>query len=391
MKKICGFLLGVVGAVVGLFAQASSPSDLAARIKRVENGLAALSSPLDAPGGGILDRMAALKVPGVSLAVINDFKVEWARGYGVADAETKEPVRSSTLFQAASISKPVTAMAALKLVQDGKLALEADVKTALRSWKLPENDLTAKAKVTLRRLLSHTGGVTVRGFPGYAVPGPVPTLLLVLDGVKPANTPPVRVDLEPGAKFRYSGGGYAILQQMLLDVEGGTFPDLMRDLVLQPIGMYDSAFDQPLPADKLRFAAAGHGAGGLPIPGKRHTYPEMAAAGLWTTPGDLAAFAIEIQKSALGRSNKVLSKASVDAMLTLVLGEYGLGLGIDAVGGYFQHDGGNAGFVCLMYAGQRSGKGVVVMTNSDAGGPLTREILRSVAREYGWERFFTTK
>jgi CubicO group peptidase (beta-lactamase class C family) len=333
--------------------------------------------------------MDALKVPGASIAVINDFKVEWARGYGVLDAETKEPVSVSTLFQAASISKPVTAMAALKLVQDRRLDLDADVNSVLASWKLPGNEFTAKTKVTLRRLLSHTGGLTVHGFPGYAVPGPVPTLLMVLDGVAPANTPPIRVDMEPGRAFRYSGGGYAIVQQMMLDVEGKAFPELMRDLVLSPVGMYDSTFEQPLPADRLKGAAAGHGSGGALLPGKRHTYPEMAAAGLWTTPTDLAAFAIEIQNSVLGRSNKVLSRAMVEKMLTPVLQNYGLGLGIDPVGGYFQHAGGNEGFTCLLYAGQRSGKGVVVMTNSDNGGQFFQEILRSVAREYAWENFFT--
>jgi CubicO group peptidase (beta-lactamase class C family) len=388
-NKTVGILIGAA-AFAAFAALTPGQNDLGARIKRVENGLAPVAAAPDAPGANILDRMDALKVPGAGIAVINNFKVEWAKGYGAADAETKEPVGVSTLFQAASISKPVTAMAVLKLVQDRRLDLDADVNSALMSWKLPGNEFTAGTKVTLKHLLSHTGGLTVHGFPGYAIPGPVPTLLMVLDGVKPANTPAIRVDQAPGRAFRYSGGGYEIVQQILLDVEGKTFPELMRELVLSPIGMYDSTFEQPLPADQLGGAAAGHGAGGTPIPGKRHTYPEMAAAGLWTTPTDLAAFAIEIQKGALGRSNKVLSRATAEKMLTPVLQNYGLGLGIDPAGGYFQHDGSNAGFTCFLYAGQRSGKGVVVMTNSDVGGPLFREILRSVAREYAWENFFTT-
>ena len=390
MKKTIVILL--VAAALGVSAAASRTqgrNDLGARIKRVENGLAPTAAAPAAPGANIRDRMDALKVPGASIAVINDFQVEWARGYGVADAETKAPVSVSTLFQAASISKPVTAAAVLRLVRDGELDLSVDVNTLLKSWKLPENEFTARVKVTLKHLLSHTGGVTVHGFPGYAFPGPVPTLDMVLDGIKPANTPAIRVDQEPGRAFSYSGGGYEIVQRILLDVEGRPFPELMRDLVLSPIGMFDSTFEQPLPADKIRNAAAGHGAEGAPIPGKRHTYPEMAAAGLWTTPTDLAAFAIEIQKSVLGRSSKVLSRAMAEAMLTPVLQGYGLGLGIDPIGGYFQHDGSNVGFTCFLYAGQRSGKGVVVMTNSDMGGPLFREILRSVAREYAWENFFT--
>ena len=391
MMKKSASVLAAAAAFAALAAAASvsrAQDDAAARIKRVESGLVPAKADPNAPRAAIADRMAALKVPGVSVAVINDFKTEWAKGYGTADAETKEPVGPATLFQAASISKPVTAMAVLKLSQDGRLDLDADVNTLLTSWTLPASDLTAKAKVTLRRLLSHTAGTNVHGFPGYGVPGPVPTLDMVLDGVKPANTPAIRVEKEPGTAFSYSGGGYVIAQRLLLDVERKAFPDLLTGLVLSPLRMYDSSFDQPLPADRLRTAAAGHGANGLPIPGKRHTYPELAAAGLWTTPRDLAAFAAEIQLSALGRSNKVLTKASVERMLTPVLENYGLGLGVDAAGGYFQHSGGNAGFTCLLVAGLRSGKGAVVMTNSDNGGPLCQEIVRSVARAYGWENFF---
>lgn len=381
-------IFGGAALAAALFAAAGfGQTDLAARIKRVEEGLVPAKAEPNAPPGSIQDRMQFFKVPGVSVAVINAFKVEWARGYGVLDAETREAVRISSLFQAASISKPVAAMAALKLVQDGKIDLNADVNASLQSWKLPDNEFTAQAKVTLKQLLSHTGGLTVHGFPGYAVPGPVPTLIMVLNGERPANTAPVRVDMAPGQKFRYSGGGYAIVQQMILDVGGKPFPELMRDTVLSPLGMWDSTYEQPLPPDKLKSAAAGHRADGSLVPGKRHTYPEMSAAGLWTTPADLAAFAIEIQKSALGTSNKVLTKATVELMLTPVKENYGLGLGIDPSGDYFQHNGGNEGFTCMMYSSRRGGYGLVVMTNSDNGGKLYQEILKSVAREYKWAGF----
>ena len=378
-----GVALGMMCIAGAGFGQ----TDLAARIKRVEEGLVPANARPNAPPADIQDRMQFYKVPGVSIAVINAFKVEWAKGYGVLDAETREPVRVSSPFQAASISKPVTAMAALKLVQDGEIDLNADINASLKSWKLPDGEFTAQTKVTLKHLLSHTAGLTVHGFPGYPVPGPVPTLIMVLNGERPANTAPIRVDMSPGQKFRYSGGGYAIVQQMILDVGGKPFPEFMKDTVLSPLGMWDSTFEQPLPPDKLAAAAAGHRADGSPVPGKRHTYPEMSAAGLWTTPTDLAAFALEIQESALGRSNKVLSRATVDLMLTPVKENYGLGWGLDPGGGYFQHAGGNAGFTCLLYSSRQGGYGLVVMTNSDNGGPLYREILKSVAGEYKWTGF----
>jgi CubicO group peptidase (beta-lactamase class C family) len=381
-------IFGGVALAVAYFASAGfGQIDLAARIKRVEEGLVPAKADPNTPPGNIQDRMQFYKVPGVSVAVVNEFKVEWAKGYGVLDIETREAVRVSSLFQAASISKPVAAMAALKMVQDGKIDLNADVNASLKSWKLPDNEFTAQAKVTLKNLLSHTGGLTVHGFPGYAVPGPVPTLIMVLNGERPANTAPIRVDMAPGQKFRYSGGGYAIVQQMILDVGGKPFPEFMKDTVLSPLGMWDSTYEQPLPPDRLKSAAAGHHADGGLVPGKRHTYPEMAAAGLWTTPTDLAAFAIEVQKSALGKSNKVLTQATIDLMLTPVKENYGLGLGIDPSGAYFQHAGGNEGFTCLMYSSRQGGYGLVVMTNSDNGGKLFQEILKSVAREYGWVGF----
>jgi CubicO group peptidase (beta-lactamase class C family) len=252
----------------------------------------------------IEERLRHHQAPGVSIAVIKNFKVEWAGGYGVRDAETREPVTTETLFQAGSISKPVAAMAALKKVEQGRLALDEDVNLKLVSWKLPENELTAKRKVTLANLLSHTAGLTVHGFPGYAADEPLPNVAQVLDGAAPANTAPVRVDLEPGTRFRYSGGGTTIAQLMLTDTERKPFPEIARETVLAPLGMTDSTYEQPLPPARARRAAAGHHADGRPVPGKFHVYPEMAAAGLWTTPTDLARFGIEVQLSLQGKSNR---------------------------------------------------------------------------------------
>jgi CubicO group peptidase (beta-lactamase class C family) len=369
------------------FASSQNSTNVDDRIKRVENGLlspVAIKGKINAMK--LAERMAYYGVPGVSVAVINNGAIEWARGYGVAEAGTTNAVTTETLFQAASISKPVAAMGALKLVGDGKLDLDEDVNKRLASWKVPENEFTKEQKVTLRRLLSHSAGMTVHGFRGYATDEPVPTLLQVLNGEKPANSAPVRVDVLPGSRWRYSGGGISVAQLLVMDVTGKSFPQFMQEAVLSKLQMTHSTYQQPLPKELLPQAAAGHSPKGEAIKGKRHTYPEMAAAGLWTTPTDLARFAIEIQKSRAGKSNKVLSTEMISQMLTVQSGDYGLGIGLGGSGKalHFGHGGSNEGFRCMMFAYAETGQGAVVMTNGERGGQLGDEILHSIAKEYGW-------
>jgi CubicO group peptidase (beta-lactamase class C family) len=337
------------------------------------------------------DVMAELHVPGVSIAVIHDGQIEWARGFGVTKAGGP-PVTPETLFQAASISKPVTALAVLRLVQSGKLDLDTDVNQYLKSWKVPENEFTAKKNVTLRELLTHTAGTTVHGFPGYAAGAPVPALVQVLNGEKPANTEQIRVETVPGTNWSYSGGGYVIIQQVLEDVTGKPFPKIMQELVLGPIGMTHSTYEQPLPASRLREAAMPYQADGQPVEGGPHTYPEMAPAGLWTTPSDLARYAIEVQKALAGKSNRVISAATARRMLTPVMNHFGLGLGTGGSQGhaYFTHSGANEGFQCNLIA-YENGDGAVIMTNSDRGGALGGEIQRTIAYEYKWPDFQPTE
>lgn len=356
-------------------------------IHAVESGLTATVVLKGTPitRSTIADRMAALHVRGISIAVIRNYEIEWAKGYGFADLDSKRPVTNATLFQAGSISKPVAAVAAMRLVELGKVRLDDPINTFLKSWKLPDNEFTKDQKVTLRRIMSHSAGLTVHGFPGYASGEPVPDLVAVLDGQKPANTPPIRVDLVPGTQFRYSGGGYTIMQLAMIDTTGQTFPALMHDFVLSQAGMRDSSYTQPLPADRAGIAASGYRANGDPVPGRYHTYPEMAAAGLWTTPTDLARFVIEIQKSRAGRSNKILSQATVKEMLTEQKKPYGLGFSLEQVGGSsrFGHGGADEGFQALLSA-TMDGQGFVIMTNSDNGSRLAGEIALSIAAAYGW-------
>ncbi|MBL8204022.1 MAG: serine hydrolase [Blastocatellia bacterium] len=364
------------------------------RIQRVENNLLpAIILKGRAEPMKIADRLAHYKVPGVSIAVINNGKLEWAKGYGVAEAGSARPVTVETRFQAASISKPVAALAALALVQQGQLNLDENVNLKLKSWQVPDNEFTKEQNVTLRRLVSHSAGLTVHGFRGYAADESVPTLVQILDGQKPANSAPIRVNLLPGSKWRYSGGGYNVLQQLLLDVTGKPFPTLMQELVLSKIGMKQSTYQQPLPKEWEAVGAIGHRADGQPVKGRWHTYPEMAAAGLWTTPSDLARFAIELQQSLKGKSNKVLSAEMTRQMLTRQIGEYGLGIGLGGKENItsFSHGGSNEGFRCMLFAYLDSGQGAIVMTNGDRGSNLTSEILRAIAREYGWPDYLPTE
>lgn len=392
-RRALWLLLALLMLLVGLgVAQKSMPGTN--RMQRVENGLlpGVVIKGQHAPMK-IADRLAYYKVPGVSVAVINNGKIEWAKGYGVTEAGGTKPVTPETRFQAASISKPVAATAALALVQQGKLSLDENVNSKLKSWQVPDNDFTKDEKVTLRRLVNHSAGLTVHGFRGYAADEAVPTLVQALEGQKPVNSAAIRVNVLPGSLWRYSGGGYNVMQQMLIDVTGKTFPALMQELVLSKIGMKHSTYEQPLPKEWEAFGAVGHRPNGRAINGRWHTYPEMAAAGLWTTPSDLARFAIEIQQSLHGKSNKVLSAEMVRQMLTKQKGDYGLGFGLGGKDKIttFSHGGSNEGFKCMLFAYSETGQGAVVMTNGDLGGSLANEILRAIAREYGWPDYQPTE
>lgn len=358
------------------------------RIQRIEANvvdipLGANESPLRL---NLKELMKVYKVPALSVAVINNFGVAWAKAYGVVDGGSNKPATTSSLFQAGSISKPVAAAGALALVEQGKLSLDEDVNVKLKTWKVPESEFTKTQKVTLRRLMSHTAGLTVHGFPGYDVDAPMPTIVQILNGEKPANTAPIRVDIAPGIKVRYSGGGVTIEQQLMVDVTGKPFPALMRELVLDKVGMKDSSYEQPLPPTRAAMTAGGTRRDGSPVHGRWHLYPEMAAAGLWTTPTDLAKFAIEIALSKNGKSNRVLSEKMTRQMLTPVIDQAGLGFFLgEEIPGQFGHNGADEGFQALLTMNSETGQGAVLMANSDSGIAVAEHVLRSMAREYHWK------
>jgi CubicO group peptidase (beta-lactamase class C family) len=367
---------------------ALSGNTLDARITRVENGLLppVVIQGEPVPTASLDARMEALNIPGLSLAVFHNGRIEWTRGYGMADIAAGRRVTPSTRFQAASISKPVAAVAALALVDRGLLSLDDDVNRYLTSWKVPSNGFTSDKAVTLRGLLTHSAGLTVHGFRGYARGEPVPTLVQVLRGETPANSLAVVVDIPVGSRWRYSGGGFSLLQLLVEDVTGKPFDQAARELVLEPFGMDQSTFAQPLSDRLRRHAATGYRAGRDPIAGGWHTYPEQAAAGLWTTPRDLARFAIELQRIAAGRSQRVLTSELAGEMLRPQLESWGLGVEVAGNGPStrFSHGGANEGFRCFVVAYRHTGSGVAIMTNADTGGAILEDVVRAVAHEYGW-------
>lgn len=340
----------------------------------------------DAVDDYIEAQMKKWRVPGLSLAIIQDGRIIKAAGYGFREKGSAEPVMTDTLFQAGSISKSVAAVGALKLMEQGKIGLDDNVNRKLRSWKVPENGFTKKQKVTLRRILSHTAGLTVHGFPGYAVNGPVPSLVQILNGAKPANTEPIRVDMVPGTKWRYSGGGYTVMQQMLLDVTGTPFPAYMQKMVLSPMGMKESTYQQPLPAEWAKRTATGTYTDGSLVEGRWHIYPEMAAAGLWSTPSDLARFAIAVQEAYTGKNNRALSATLARQMLTLEKAEDGLGVFLEGKKKTlrFLHSGRDEGFDALLVAYAETGQGIAIMINSNENSGMMDRIARFVGEQYRW-------
>jgi CubicO group peptidase (beta-lactamase class C family) len=338
-------------------------------------------------------------VPGMSVAVIENFKIVWTKGYGVTELDGTVPVTPQTLFLAGSISKPVTAAAALRLVEQGKLSLNEDVNLRLKTWRVPKNPFTPRHPVTLALLLDHTGGFTGGDFfPGYAIDSPRPSLREILDGSGVANNPPVRVGFEPGSRWNYSGDGYLVVQQLLMDVSGLRFPELMRKELFDRVGMRDSTFEQPLPSALTSSAASGTLRNGKAVAGRWHVQPEMAAGGLWTTPSDLARLAIDLALALGRKENHLLSPQMTRAMLSAhhrdgvinILGTKGdpdaMGYGFFVGRGHrFGHIGGNVGYQATMIMFGDAGRGAVIMTNSDIGLQVGNTLLEAIARENGWD------
>ena len=324
-------------------------------------------------------------IPGLALAVIQDGKIIREQGYGYRDEAHHLPVTPDTLFMAGSVSKPVAAMGAMHLVEQGKLSLDENVNAKLRTWHLPENGFTKEHLVTLRLILCHSAGVTVEGFDGYAVGASLPSLVQILDGQAPANSAPIRVDQVPGTEWRYSGGGYMVMQQMVMDVTGQRFDDYLEQTVLKPLGMTSSTFVQPLPKSREERAATGYLEEPLrPVEGRWIVQPDLAAGGLWTTVGDLGRFYIGVQRSLAGTSNPIISQALTRLMVTEQRDDDGLGFMVGGTPPRFGHNGAEHGFRAVTVAFP-TGEGMMILMNAGVDVNVVKTPLYdAVSKQYHW-------
>lgn len=377
--------LGVVLVLLVNLGKAVALTDR--KIARVEAGLLPIAAVRVGVTANIQDRLHAYGVPGLSVAVIEGGRIAWAKGYGVADTKTGRKVTPTTLFQAASLSKPITAMGVLSLVREKRLTLEEDVNENLTNWKLPTG-----VHITPRMLLNHSSGLNVPGFTGYPVGAPLPNLIDILTGRPPANNPALKFEQTPGETASYSGGGYEVLQQLIVDVSGQSFESYMRSAVLAPLGMKHSAFEQPLSTGRRSTAAMGHYAGGQQILGGFRVMPELAAAGLWSTPSDIARYVLNVQRTNVGLAHQPLDSPLVREMLTPGAGQHGLGPTMSGAGLAirFGHDGFNEGYESAFVGYVSGSHGAVVMANSSFAFMLIEEVLNSISRAYSWPGFDST-
>ena len=390
MKKTT-LLLAFYLSLSQLMAQTTYSKEVEEQIKLVENNLAPRVK-FSPQVYNLLERMAYYKVKGLSMAVVHNYQVVWAKGYGWADEKEKRPVTVNTLFQAASNSKSLNGVGVLKLAQDKKLDLYTDINTYLKSWKFPYDSLSKNKKITLALLLSHTAGLVVVNFPGYDRNAKLPTIPQILDGKKPANTAAVRSEFEPGLKFQYSGGGTTISRLIVSDVAQQPYDKFMYDNVLKPMGMVNSFFTQPPPKDKLKSLATGYHVDGGEVKNKFHIYPEQGADGLWTTPTEMCNYIVETQLAYEGRSSKVLTPEMTKLRLTPYMDESAaLGVAISGTGSakYFMHGAGNEGFAGQYVGSLQGGDGVVIYINSDNRN-IILELLNSVTTVYKWKDFYDT-
>lgn len=377
------FLAGASGCESRLHAQ----DDLAALAARIEGPQVPNRQGLDALN--IKELLERLHVPGVSVAVVRDFRIHWSKAYGVADAETGQLLDRDSRFQAASISKPVTALAAMRLVQERRLTLDTDVNTILKSWRVPNSEFARDRSVTPRALFSHTSGSDDGfGFPGYDPAAPLPTVVQILDGQAPSNVGKVLFARPAFQAYKYSGGGFVIMQLALTELTGRPFGEFMRSTVLDPLQMTASSFEQPPTTDVATHGARAHDEDGRPMASRWHVYPEQAAAGLWTTPSDLARFVIEIQTAVRGPAGRVLDQSSAREMIAPIgVGPFAVGLTIEkqGEGWYFSHGGSNWGFRAHIVGHLRKGYGAAIMTNGDNGTALINELEARIAAAYNWD------
>lgn len=382
-----GYLFSLIGKKP--LKAAFSQTEFSEKIVEAGNNLG--SFQLDSPNAwSVEDRMKHYNVKGVSIALIDNYKVVWAKGYGWADSSAERKVDTNTLFIPGSLSKSINALAFLQLVEQKKLNLFDDINTQLKSWKFPYNSkISGNKKISPINLLTHTAGLSVHGFYGYKNGDSLPDIYQILDGKYPANSEAIRSVIEPNKKMEYSGGGTMISQLLIMDATGKAYDKYLNEAVFQPLQMNNSFFTQPPPTKYHQFLATGYDSLGKEIKGKYPLLMEQAAGGLWTTPTDFSKYIIEMQLSLKGKSNKILSKSMIEMMLTPYLdNSCALGVFVTEMDGhkYFGHGASNVGFSGNYYGSFENGRGLVIFINSENPG-IIQEIANSFAQTLEWEGF----
>ncbi len=331
-------------------------------------------------------------VAGVSFAVIRDFKIAYAQCEGMLDANSHEPLWPDTIFQGASISKAMTTLLTLKLVEDGKIDLDKPINKCLKSWKIPANKWTRETPVTIRHILSHFSGINVPTYRGYIEGDDLPSLMDILDGTDPADSLPVRVETAVDEQFIYSTGSFAVLELLLEEITNQRFETLMQHNVFGPLQMHRTSFSQPLSDEFRGNAASGHRSDGQPVAGNYFIYPALAGSAIWTTPTDLAKAAVHLQKILRGWDSGILKPETVSEMLSPYrIESFGLGFALyqdKGHGTYFGHTGNTEGFRSMFMAHKENGSGAFILVNSDNADPVIKQVINRIAQTEGWEGFF---
>jgi CubicO group peptidase (beta-lactamase class C family) len=325
------------------------------------------------------------KTVGVSVALIDNYKIVWAKGFGITEVGTNDSVTTETLFQAASISKSITAMAVMRKVQEKSISLTENIDKQLTSWHIPDNNFTNKSPITVKQLLSHTAGVSNTQFPGYHTNEKLPTIVQALNGESPAQNEKVKITFSPGSLYSYSNCGYWILALLLEDVEKKKFEKIIEEEIFTPLNMKNSTFDNHLPNQEYKSIASGHLSQNNLIDQKYYIYQPSSSGGLWSTPIDIAKFLIEMELSSKGQSNQIINEENTKLMLKPVMGQYALGFTNEIRGTgvkFFGHDGHSIGFVSSMIGSLNDGFGLVIMTNSENGWKAVNKIKKLVGRKF---------
>jgi CubicO group peptidase (beta-lactamase class C family) len=363
------------------------PGDVSPTVT-VEQPVVDLSSLADQLDHLVPSSLEEHNVPGAALSLVLDGKVTWSAGYGLADRTQHIPVTADTVFQVASISKSVTSWGVMRLVERGLLDLDAPVEQYLTRWHFPPSDYNASG-VTIRRLLSHTAGLSVGGYPGYLPDQKLPSLEDSLSGSN-RRAGEVRIAMEPGAQWSYSGGGYTLLQLIVEEATGEAFSSYMQREVLGPLGMVHSSFEWR--ADLRPATAVGYSASGSAFP--NYLFTEQAAAGLYTTAPDLGRFVAANMPGPNGEpaGRGVLTPDTLALMFTPAVqlqgpGEaWGLGYNLLALtdgSALIKHGGSNAGWRAFFEAVPDWGEGIVVLTNGENGMSLIEDVVSAVADQLG--------